>query len=592
MTAQVSVFHISDLHYSKKYIDQNILLIDPLLRDIESFIEQFRRPDLIIFSGDLVNNPDEPDIYFHLIDFIDSLTSKSGVSPERLIFCPGNHDVHRSELTASALEYDALQANKGDLSYINELYRKGRLTEYTKRINRGFFSFCDAIGRPWKNPFYHMHTYPDIGAQVLTFNSTLACSLDGSEADRGKIAIPTLALLDGIAQKDSTCWLSLSTCHHPITDLAEATHRVLEPILLNYSAAHFFGHVHEPAPSLRVLPQSSTVFCQAGALYSEGTDFQGYAAASFSSSLHVEVLLRGYQARRNQFDIFNGLSADGAFYPTAEDRSFWSEFQPRLDRAGLTQWLRAQADPIQQDAKTFGGQSLKQVYVSPPLGNRSSTTSEDSEVQYDMWTDERIINSNDNLLVTVPAEFGATSLLTHIAASICEKIEPEKARIPLLIDIRNVKSYDAHVKKALRAAHPESSHDRFGWSVTQSAQPYAVMIDNCDPSSEEHGAVLKAIHTVLPKARYIVSIRTSLGEGARIALAPSMPFGYTSLTIIPFNRSRVRSLVRKWELPNHFSESAVVEELLVRFRTLNIPLTGPHISMFLLVLSSQRKFAP
>lgn len=50
--------------------------------------------------------------------------------------------------------------------------------------------------------------------------------------------------------------------------------------------------------------------------------------------------------------------------------------------------------------------------------------------------------------------------------------------------------------------------------------------------------------------------------------------------------------MRRWSLPASFTENYAVDAILERFQSLSIPLSGPHISMFLTVLSTQKSFSP
>ena len=66
----------------------------------------------------------------------------------------------------------------------------------------------------------------------------------------------------------------------------------------------------------------------------------------------------------------------------------------------------------------------------------------------------------------------------------------------------------------------------------------------------------------------------------------------SSQALRPFNRAKVRELVRKRPLPPNLLENNVVDLVISRFQSMSIPLTGPHISIFLTVISSEKKFNP
>src|SRR3546814_2950697 len=73
MSAQtiINVLHLSDLHYDRKKVIQynQRLLLDALLRDIEKMCSRSLKPDIIVFSGDLVQDGDNgSDNYYYLYD--------------------------------------------------------------------------------------------------------------------------------------------------------------------------------------------------------------------------------------------------------------------------------------------------------------------------------------------------------------------------------------------------------------------------------------------------------------------------------------------------------------------------------------------
>jgi predicted MPP superfamily phosphohydrolase len=91
--------HLTDLHYSKNSPFQ-IELIKRLVEDLKKLIASGVAPDLVIFSGDLVNDPDEPNIYEEFEEkFLAPVLGAISLRPNDIIFCPGNHDVSRKEIT-------------------------------------------------------------------------------------------------------------------------------------------------------------------------------------------------------------------------------------------------------------------------------------------------------------------------------------------------------------------------------------------------------------------------------------------------------------------------------------------------------------
>jgi predicted MPP superfamily phosphohydrolase len=58
----VHFFHVTDLHFAKNSPFQRAL-IESLLLDAKSLLANGATPNFLVFSGDLVNNPDDPNTY-------------------------------------------------------------------------------------------------------------------------------------------------------------------------------------------------------------------------------------------------------------------------------------------------------------------------------------------------------------------------------------------------------------------------------------------------------------------------------------------------------------------------------------------------
>lgn len=63
MSRIINVLHLSDLHYSRRDGHNINVVLDALLKDLASAKNGSLKPDFVIFSGDLVQAADDPDIF-------------------------------------------------------------------------------------------------------------------------------------------------------------------------------------------------------------------------------------------------------------------------------------------------------------------------------------------------------------------------------------------------------------------------------------------------------------------------------------------------------------------------------------------------
>jgi 3',5'-cyclic AMP phosphodiesterase CpdA len=89
----IRILHLSDLHFAEKIEkDQNIVLSALAPCITSAAIGQI---DLVIFSGDLAYSGSQIEFEKARTEFIDKVLAATNLSNERLIVCPGNHDIDR-----------------------------------------------------------------------------------------------------------------------------------------------------------------------------------------------------------------------------------------------------------------------------------------------------------------------------------------------------------------------------------------------------------------------------------------------------------------------------------------------------------------
>ena len=110
--AKFSILHISDLHRDQVKPVGNLPLQTSILKDIENNQKHFKKIELIIVSGDIIQGSNEPNStkaetevkeqYEEAFCFLKSL-AKEILNNKRdfLILVPGNHDIFWPESKAS-----------------------------------------------------------------------------------------------------------------------------------------------------------------------------------------------------------------------------------------------------------------------------------------------------------------------------------------------------------------------------------------------------------------------------------------------------------------------------------------------------------
>ncbi|MCI0698297.1 metallophosphoesterase, partial [candidate division KSB1 bacterium] len=220
------ILHLSDLHWSENTKADQEIVITELLKDLVSITED-RRPDCIVFSGDLVYSGTGI-LSFEAAKaaFLDRIRDALGLSDNSILICPGNHDVDRKK----ALDDDYLE-----IGLKNKLISRDSLNEHldkyiettgrdesVSRLNY-FFNFYDkyfgsnAILRTrYVNCFIDKRGDGDIGFAVF---NTAWRSTGAGESERRHILLGE-RVVDLATKMLSECRTRIAVMHHPLEWLA------------------------------------------------------------------------------------------------------------------------------------------------------------------------------------------------------------------------------------------------------------------------------------------------------------------------------------------------------------------------------------
>ena len=183
----------------------------------------------------------------------------------------------------------------------------------------------------------------------------------------------------------------------------------------------------------------------------------------------------------------------------------------------------------------FDSRPLDDIYVFPPLARLIDSGAEDPGNTEVLRNALSVLSDEQSKVIYVPEEFGATSLLSAIAleAAGSAKKKLPTPKIPLIVDINNIKDYKASAERVLKQAHPEVDHPDFGWKKRLNDQPYLVLADNFQPKNASNLSAITRVLEILPKAQYIVAARTQLAiAGTALPIEIEVPFAYETLTLV------------------------------------------------------------
>lgn len=595
----LSILHISDLHFSAKNDEQTNFIRRAFFKDLSTTLTTYGRPGALVFSGDIAHDPDEADVYVKLIDhFIYPLERATGVPASRMVFCPGNHDVSLSKLRDLSLLREGLFKVAHDPNAVSSLYSQSKIDDYAHSVSRGFFEFCEYLGNPWDNPFYKVYEVAD--QNIIALNGAFSGSTEGSKADRGKRIFP-LAAWDAAHAKVGSANVLGVTTHFPLSELNEA-HSELAQRIHGAAELLFYGHLHDPAPSVNKSPAGTVFRLQSGALYSRENRFKGYSVIQAEAG-NSQGIYRSYYDKRGEFDEALNVAARGRFYSSDKAEAYWKGQKPGFTREQLEEHLRSviapELDKMQET--TLSGDKLSDVYVVPNFGEAEpGKVEENGDVIEKMRRVDDLQRSDDHVCFLFPDETGATSFVAHLAKlHVTEPGSFVAPRIPITVDLRADRgaekgAYEPVIERLIKAGYPAIENLQFGWKARREDQPFAILVDNYDSRNESHVEWITGAKQLFPLARFLICAKSPFAgmHTARASSALRLPFGHKVWSLYPLDRKQVRSMVAKFALPTNMKPNIIVEEIFSKFRAVGIPLSGPVVAMYLTVLKENKKYSP
>jgi predicted MPP superfamily phosphohydrolase len=370
---RINVLYLSDAHITKHHaIDQRIVL-DALVKDLKQICDSDLAPQYVVFSGDLVNDPDEPDAYDHFIEeLLFPLSETISVNLDNFIFSSGNHDVSRRVCNASPMERDAIITHLGDHAYVNNLYLDNSIPRLIPEKVSAYTSFVkslSAIQGRRTNPFFNVWDYPSTKLSFVALNTSAlsVASLGGDE--QGRLIFPDLALNAAFGEVP-TNHFTISLAHHPISWFKDESAAELRTTINHKSRIHLYGHLHEPEPATLNSGLGSTTFVQAPSVFSSRKYLNGYCLVSLSPDRsRVAVTFRTYFDKQRAFGVGENVAPHGLFFPNPESRFYWTNQPLRINLKKYTRWLTevALVEKLDFFNETTTDKRLSEVFVCPPL---------------------------------------------------------------------------------------------------------------------------------------------------------------------------------------------------------------------------------
>lgn len=243
----IRILHFSDFHLDGQYIDDAKNLLHYM---IESLKRANLRPDLILFSGDMLNKAgngfENISAGFEAFkeNVIDEMCKEFILEPSRFIFIPGNHDINR-KADFARLEKDLTDSTSTEEGVI-EVMRDPEIENYTHRIDaykefeRKYYE--SALNQDYKfSRFGSAYKLTINGCKIGIFglNTVWRCGED----DADKIVLGLKQLTDNRPFLED-CDVRIAMSHHRYDRLRRFEINSFRTSLSENCIMYFSGHEH------------------------------------------------------------------------------------------------------------------------------------------------------------------------------------------------------------------------------------------------------------------------------------------------------------------------------------------------------------
>jgi 3',5'-cyclic AMP phosphodiesterase CpdA len=596
-----SILHISDFHFTRRRLKDQELVVQKLCEDIGNLCVGHRRPDLVVFTGDLVlagGTDDHNEGYDYLIS---KISAKTHCSDDRIFIIPGNHDVERAQVELFSDNHEDWRTNSNDMEKLNEWYRTSNYDDVISKKFRAYHeleNYLSANSLIYRNSFVSIYRLDALSVEIVVVN-TAAFSTGGIEKfgnDQSNLGVPEHAIYDALKKLTEGSFKIFCT-HHPLSFLAETSQKALRAEIQRNADVHLFGHMHEPV-SANLSSFGGELFSnQAGAVFTSRKDpYIGYSLISVEiENLLFEANLRTYYDDRKCFDKALNVASDGIFYSSLQSRDFWRKTASQVDEQSLRTYISGEgySKLLVEQQKQPGELEQEKRFVPAPMNKHNirqgEDTTDDAKDVIPITIDD-ILLSDANLIIYAAPEFGRSTLLKCLRTRMMtDASEIARIRLPILFDFEDIK-YSTEALLSLCKARTHGALEKVNIDSLLLQGLACVVIDDVDFGDAKKIPILRQFVERFPKCRYIFSSPKAVAAPYGAHVAPEMPIAFEFVEICEFKRRDMRQLVKTFENCENVEE--LLDRLQSEFKEISLPFTAANGTILMTILQEQSGFRP
>ncbi len=446
--SKLTVLHLSDSHWSKKREHSKNSLVTQLLADLQTLQKRGILPDIVVFSGDLVQAGQDAGAFAAAYEkILNPILKFLNLTGDRLFVCPGNHDISREVAREQSLLNDGLSARITTPDALEDFVERAIAGAALERsaLDRlsNFYQWHDSLfdGFAKAGNFCRLKVIEVSGKKigVSLFNSAWRSSGEPDDVDNGQLILGSI-FVETARSRIEHCDYKIAVFHHP-TDIHAEFDRVLtEPRLSKDYDLICTGHTHRPRPVKVEDFHGASIKSQAGSIYA-GTDwFNGYQVIEVDFvEDRTRVYCREFFPVTGKFDKASNLV-------DADPIEFKFSAKIRAEDDQVEQFLSANRHAVRShlldhlnfsNSEDLSDEALLAGFACPKLFKKGEGSVDESGNLVDTFSKfslDEILMNEEGVLLYGPRQTGKTALKLYCAYRFAFGLGC-KPKIPVIIDV-------------------------------------------------------------------------------------------------------------------------------------------------------------
>ena len=584
----MNIVHLSDFHLNPNNLsDWEMYIKDALI----SLIKENTKDNnelFIICTGDLIDKGGKdyggvlPALNLFKDKVINPLIKETGISLDRFIITPGNHDIDRNaddKISNAGLR--TLFSSDEGVSELNK-YAKDILISEDKKHSKRMIPFKQFEANLYKD-------YTNIQCSFLGTNYNYTCSdrkvcfnainsswlaYDDEDSNCG-IAVSEVQY-NQLKKNLKDDYVKIALMHHPMDWLKYERNTIEKWLYTDYDIM-LVGHVHESDSSI-VTKLSGTMFtnvapCFTNEIRSDRKSFaNGVTLIDYNPlTRHIICKYYIYNLTQRKYIINNDFVDDGTLdkvIPSKSTNSIDGIIEHALDYIKTVHYIRINEDIIPQKANAIAG--LKNAYIHMPITRHA-------DEEHKLIDFNSILNNHQNQLFFGTGDSGKTVLLYRLLMEYVDCFHMYNL-LPIYINFNEIGNREIQtiIKEFIDCKSSELRE------LIQNKN-MILLIDNYN-CIEEYKFQRQRLYkfTKDNDIRIIATANNNISGVIPISFMNNNSIAFEYYYLEQFKTENIKQLMLKWS-PNdeYLTRNSKIEKMVSNFCSYSLPCTAMSVSLYL-----------